>query len=240
MHCRYEAVRRHDITRLEGFSDAVFGFALTLLVVSLDVPRSYAQLMDLMSGFLSFACCFALLLWLWHEHNIFFRRYGLQDGVTVAAQRLPALHGAALRLPAQVHVRFAVRAVDADAAIRPVQMALFELANASAIYAAGFIVMMLMFVLLYSRAHAKRHELGLSELEVFDLKALRGHHIVSVSVGFVSLAIALWAPLSWAPFSPDGARADGPRPWALGRPAQQAPARRSTRAARDSSRRASV
>jgi hypothetical protein len=84
----------------------------------------------------------------------------------------------------------------------PVRMALFELANASAVYAAGFVVMMLMFVLLYTRAHTKRAELGLSELEVFELKTLRGHHVVSVSVGALSLAIALWAPLNWAPFSP--------------------------------------
>ena len=27
-------MRRHDVTRIEAFSDAVFGFALTLLVVS--------------------------------------------------------------------------------------------------------------------------------------------------------------------------------------------------------------
>ena len=32
--------RHRDVSRLEGFSDAVFGFALTLLVVSLEVPET--------------------------------------------------------------------------------------------------------------------------------------------------------------------------------------------------------
>jgi uncharacterized membrane protein len=75
--------RRHEISRLEAFSDAAFAFALTLLVVSLNVPRSYDELMTLVRGFPSFACCFALLFWIWHEHNMFFRRYGLQDAWTV-------------------------------------------------------------------------------------------------------------------------------------------------------------
>jgi uncharacterized membrane protein len=42
--------RRHEISRLEAFSDAVFGFALALLVVSSDPPASYAQLVDRMLG----------------------------------------------------------------------------------------------------------------------------------------------------------------------------------------------
>ena len=37
-------LRGREVSRIEGFSDAVFGFALTLLVVSLEVPESFADL----------------------------------------------------------------------------------------------------------------------------------------------------------------------------------------------------
>ncbi len=36
-----------------------------------------------MIGAVPFACCFALLVWIWYEHNAFFRRYGLQDAYTI-------------------------------------------------------------------------------------------------------------------------------------------------------------
>ena len=36
--------RGHDASRLEGFSDTVFAFALTRLVVALELPHNYEKL----------------------------------------------------------------------------------------------------------------------------------------------------------------------------------------------------
>src|SRR5689334_22350797 len=75
--------RGGEITRLEGFTDAVFAFAVTLLVVSLEVPHTFGELMQAMKGFVAFAICFALLVQVWYYHYIFARRYGLQTTYTV-------------------------------------------------------------------------------------------------------------------------------------------------------------
>jgi uncharacterized membrane protein len=194
--------RRHDISRLEAFSDAVFAFALTLLVVSLQVPKSYGELINMMSGFPAFACCFAVLLGLWYEHNLFFRRYGLQDGYTVL------LNGILLFV-----VMFYVYPLKfmfdsffthffawAGQGVHP--MSLSQLSRASAIYGLGFIAVFVMFGLLYSHAYRRRHELGLSPLDVFKIKSFAGHHMVSAAVGVVVVVIALAAPRNYAFISP--------------------------------------
>src|SRR6266571_6396477 len=75
--------RSHEISRTESLSDAVFGFAITLLVVSLEVPKTFGELMQTMRGFGAFAISFTLLFMVWFNQYKFFRRYGLQDNLTV-------------------------------------------------------------------------------------------------------------------------------------------------------------
>src|ERR1700712_5678784 len=75
--------RSHEVMRIEAFSDAVFALAVTLLIVSLEVPKNFEELMVTMRGFFAFGVSFFLLTMIWYEQNIFFRRYGMDDLRTI-------------------------------------------------------------------------------------------------------------------------------------------------------------
>src|SRR5262245_53344583 len=74
--------RGTHVTRMESFTDAVFGFAVTLLVVALEVPRSFDELLNVMRAFPAFVICFAVLMLFWNAHYRYHRRYGLDDAYT--------------------------------------------------------------------------------------------------------------------------------------------------------------
>jgi hypothetical protein len=76
-------LRGTSMSRIDGFSDVVFGFALTLIVISLEVPRTYDELRVVLLGFAPFLICFVFLIMVWWAHFRFFRRYGLHDVATI-------------------------------------------------------------------------------------------------------------------------------------------------------------
>ncbi len=94
--------RGGEVTRLEGFTDAVFAFAVTLLVVSLEVPKTFPELLVAMHGFFAFGVCFALLANVWYQHYRFFRRYALENPWVVFLNCVLLFFVLFLRLPAQI------------------------------------------------------------------------------------------------------------------------------------------
>src|SRR5881275_312164 len=76
--------RAREVTRVEAFSDVIFGFAISLLVVSLEAPKTYEQMLEMLRGFLPFAICFWIFIDIWFEHHHFYKRYALQDQATMA------------------------------------------------------------------------------------------------------------------------------------------------------------
>lgn len=75
--------RAHEVSRLEAFSDVIFGFAISLLVVSLEAPKTYEEMLQTLRGFVPFTICFFIFIMIWWEHHRFFKRYALQDATTI-------------------------------------------------------------------------------------------------------------------------------------------------------------
>ncbi len=76
-------LRGTKMERIDAFSDVVFGFALTLLVVSLEVPKTYTELHHSLRGFVPFGISFLFLMMVWHAHYKYFRRYATHDFMTI-------------------------------------------------------------------------------------------------------------------------------------------------------------
>jgi len=208
--------RGREVSRLEGFSDAVFGMALTLMVVSLEVPRTFDALLDDLRGFVAFGLCFALFLQIWHEHHVFFRRYHLDDALTVALNGLlllvvlayvyPLRFLATLLTAEVVGIVPSALARSAEPVIRQAQVP-----QLMYVYGAGFAAVSLLVTLLYLHAWSRRDDLGLDALERHATLASAGSNLVLTSVGLLSIGLtalggtpflagmAYWliAPLMW-------------------------------------------
>jgi uncharacterized membrane protein len=72
-------IRNTNTSRIENFSDAVFAFSITLLMISLEVPKTFSHILSLTDELIAFAVTIIPLFIIWQQHRLFFRRYGLDD-----------------------------------------------------------------------------------------------------------------------------------------------------------------
>jgi uncharacterized membrane protein len=180
---------RREVSRVEGFSDSVFAFAITLLVVSLEVPKTFDELMGAIRAFPAFAVCFALLFQVWWRHYRFFRIYDLEDGPVIALTGLLLFVVLFYVYPLKFlwsifFAQFSSRAVP-DAALRMSQVpALFE------IYGLGVAAVFGILALMYGHAYRHRGDLELTAVEIVDTRVDVYRNIALACIGLASVLTA--------------------------------------------------
>lgn len=176
--------RAHEVTRIESFGDIVFGFALTLIVVAIEVPTTFAQLIVDIGGFLGFAACFALLVWLWYLHYTFFRRYGLTDGVTIVLNALLLFLVLFYVYPLKFLFALWTRQIQ-DPGI-----GLQDISTLFTIYGLGFAAIFFVFMLLWRHAWRLREELKLNAVELHDTRTDLKMFGAYITIALASVVIA--------------------------------------------------
>jgi uncharacterized membrane protein len=187
-------LRGTHMSRIDGFSDVVFGFALTLLVVSLEVPRTYDQFHAALLGFLPFAVCFFFLILIWMAHFRFFRRYGLHDIATIWINS--ALLFSVLFYVYPVKFLFSVASgihVDPHVFSNP-----YQPREMMEVYGLGFSAIYFCLTALYFNAWRQRRQLGLNPMEVSITLADLSDKLGDAFIGLLCTLIAHLLPPQYA------------------------------------------
>jgi uncharacterized membrane protein len=187
-----------EVSRVEALSDGVIAFAITLLVVSLEVPRTFDELLVTMRGFLAFAITFGMLFHVWHVQYKFFRRYGLNDNFTIWLTALLLFVVLFYVYPLKFVWTLLVNAFlglgttvqGANGQVEPIVRG-EQVPTMLMVYGLGFAAVFGIFSLLYLHAYRKRASLGLSELESFDTRTWFQENALVSLIGIFSFAIAL-------------------------------------------------
>ena len=185
----------HEPTRVEAFSDAVFAFALTLVVISLEVPKTFGELLHMMQGFIGFAICFLFLVLIWHDQYIFFRRYGLQDTTTTCYNFVLLFMVIYLVYPLKFLFYALSQGFENNIVVQGQTIERFknmnEVCRLMIIYDVGYFIIYSIMALMYKQALKRKKDIMLTRLEVYNTKTYIMEFIGRIGVVVLSLIIAV-------------------------------------------------
>jgi uncharacterized membrane protein len=183
--------------RLENFSDAVFALAITLLLISTSPPANFQQIQRFVIDLIPFFLCVLVLILIWHEHYVFYLRYGLRNGKIIVLNTLFLIIVLFYVYP----LKFLTKLAEFPIAYLLNDSALFhdlqgmisgeDMADLMIIYGLGATGVFFTLMLMYRYALQNAAELELSKIEIFDTQVrIRGNFIMG-AVPLLSVLIAI-------------------------------------------------
>lgn len=161
-------VRRHQPTRLEGFVDASFAFAVTLLVITVGhIPSSVPEILQAARGLPAFALSFLLLARIWNAHRQWSRHYDLEDAASVVLSLSLVFIVLAFVYPLRFLFSLLLAWLSNGYLVdQPIDIhGIGEFRLAFVVYGLAFAALSFMFVCLFAHAMRRADRIGLSAAE---------------------------------------------------------------------------
>jgi len=193
---KYFRWRGKDVSRTENLSDIVFAMALALIVAS-SVPTSFTELTALWREAIAIAICFALLLMIWHIHFVFFRRYDLEDNLTIFLNSVLMFLVMAFVYPLKFLFLFLINFFTGNfesqqdlAQILTAQQAPWV----SVIYSLGYAAVFVIFTAMYIHALRQADALGLNSAEITLTRTAIFSNLVHIAMAALVILVAMLLP----------------------------------------------
>ena len=186
----FKLIEGRESARLEAFSDAVFAFSATLLVVSLEVPDTFPELVSELKGFIAFGIRFAVLVTLWTVHNAFYRRFPFADKTITFLNAVFLFVVLFYVYPLKFLTESMVAPLIGDQSAKGVS-SMDDLALLFTLYSLGFVAVFGSIAAKYFHIFQKSALLELSTFQKHESLFYARHYSIFVSVGFISIISAL-------------------------------------------------
>lgn len=206
--------RGEGSSRLEQLSDGVFALAITLLLISSEIPRTSQELISFTGDILAFAASTVVLIAIWYQHYLYFLRFGLKDKRTVVLNTFLLLVVLFYVYPLKFVISFMLRylgymllilfEIDFDQeAFKTLVTSVSSwdtLPTIMIIYSAGYFSLMLAFALLYRHATRQKETLSLSNLERWKTAKTMYQYFIQSGAAVLSILISGMAELFGPPW----------------------------------------
>ena len=196
-------MRGLEMTRLEVFIDAAFAFAVTMLVISFDsIPRSYDEVMLAVKSIPAFIVAVAQLVWIWHTHNVWSRRFGLDTNYTVFISSTLLIVVLIYVYPMRIMAGGMFAWLTSDYLPSNFDSITFdELRDMFVFLGIGFIALSAVFVQMYRYAARLKEGLRLSDYELFVSRTVVIMWSGAAVIGLICVLLAMFLPLQLVPYA---------------------------------------
>lgn len=192
--------RTTEVLRIENLSDIVFALAMGILVSASSSIRTFSDLTGYLISIVPIAAGFAMLVTIWNDHFLFFRRYALADGRIIFLNTILLLLilyiAYPLRFVFDSLFGFVLFLMGDETRLAGMQVEYKQSGQILALFSGGFGLVYLVIAGMYAHALKMAAEIRLSAREIVLTRRMMYYHIAKIAIAAATVVAALFAGLN--------------------------------------------